>query len=63
MPYRHEGERLVFDARTPVAPEATVKPGEMPQPGDPDPVDPDQDDEDDEDDGDEEEEEDEQVSA
>jgi hypothetical protein len=37
MPYHYEGERLVFDARTLDAPIATVEPGEMPQPGDPDP--------------------------
>jgi hypothetical protein len=28
MPHRQDDERLVFDARTPVAPEATVEPGE-----------------------------------
>jgi len=36
MPYRYEGERLVFDARTPVAPEATTDPdasGTLPLPG------------------------------
>jgi hypothetical protein len=58
MPYRQDGDRLVFDARTPADPTATVEPGEMPEPETPAPDDPeledgDEDEGDDGDDGDE----------